>query len=72
MKITTFAECMDVFDWFDDDLYEYMYHIWISKLDADKRIARTLPHLVEHATRLIQTHIGTEAAYPTELLNQPA
>ena len=40
MKPTTFEDCMDVFDWFDDALYEYLNHIWLSKLDADARIAR--------------------------------
>ena len=72
MKPTTFAQCMDVFDWFDDDLYEYLYHIWVSKLDAQARIARALPSLIQHAAALIAAHAGTDEAYPVEFLNQPA
>ena len=72
MKPTTFAQCMDVFDWYDEPLYEYLYHIWVSKLDAKARIAHALPSLIEHATELIAAHAGTEEAYPVEFLNQPA
>ena len=72
MKPTTFAQCMDVFDWFDDDLYDFMYHNWVAKLDAKERIARVLPRLIEHAAELIAAHAGTEEAYPEEFLNQPA
>jgi len=72
MKPTTFEDCMDVFDWFDDALYEYLNHIWLSKLDADARIARALPRIIDHAAELIAAHAGTEVAYPVKLLNQPA
>lgn len=72
MKPTTFAECMDVFDWFDDALYEYLNHIWLSKLDADARIARALPKIIDRAAELIAAHEGTEVAYPVGHLNQPA
>ena len=72
MKPTTFEECMDVFDWFDDALYEYLNHIWLSKLDADARIARALPRIIDRAAELIAAHEGTEVAYPVKLLNQPA
>ena len=72
MKPTTFAECMDVFDWFDDDLYEYLTHIYLAKLDADTRIARALPALIDHAAALIAAHADTEEAYPIEYLAQPA
>ena len=72
MKPTTFEECMDVFDWFVDVLYEYLNHIWLSKLDAAARIARALPRIIDHAAELIDAHAGTEVAYPAKLLNQPA
>ena len=72
MKPTTFEDCMDVFDWFDDALYEYLNHIWLSKLDADARIARALPRIIDRAAELIAAHEGTELAYPVKLLNQPA
>lgn len=64
MKPTTFSECMDIFDWFDDDLYDYLTHIWLAKLDASSRITRVLPCLIEHAEALVTAHVGTEAAYP--------
>ena len=68
----TFAECMDVFDWFDSPMHDYLYHIWISKCDADTRIAQALPFIIEEAVQLIINHRGSEEAYPEELLNQPA
>jgi hypothetical protein len=72
VKPTTFAQCMDVFDWFDDPAYEYLYHIWVSKLDAKARIAHALPNLLQQTAPLIVAHAGQEGAYPVELLNQPA
>ena len=36
MKTHTLAECMDVFDWFDDPTYEYIHHILLAKLDGEK------------------------------------
>lgn len=69
---TTFADCMDVFDWFDDPMYEYLYDIWVSKSDAEARIARALPLLIEEAVSLILRHRGSESAYPEQLLNQSA
>ena len=70
MKPTTFAQCMDVFDWFDDDLYEYLYHLCVSKLDAKARIARALSGLIQHAAELIAAHEGADEAYPVEFLNR--
>ena len=68
----TFADCMDVFDWFDSPMHDYLYHIWISKCDADARIAQALPFIIEEAVQLIINHRGSEEAYPEELLNLPA
>ena len=72
MKTHTLAECMDVFDWFDDPTYEYIHHILLAKLDGEARVARALRILCEQADELIASHRGTESAYPEELLNQPA
>lgn len=72
MKPTTLSHCMDIFDWFDDPLYEYISHVLISKMDGDARVLRALTHLISHAEELIAAHEGTETAYPTELWNQPA
>lgn len=72
MKPATFAECMDIFDWFDDPAYEYLNHIWLSKMDAEVRIARALPAIIQHAATLLAEHAALEDAYPHELLNQPA
>jgi hypothetical protein len=68
----TFAECMDVLDWFDDSLYDYLYHIWVSKSDGNARIERVLPNIIDHAADLVAAHADTEIAYPVELLNQTA
>ena len=72
MKIHTLAECMDIFDWFDDPTYEYIHHILLAKIDGDARVAQALGALCEQAEKLIVHHRGTESAYPVELLNQPA
>jgi len=72
MKITTLSQCMDILDWFDDPLYEYLNHILLSKLDGEARVARALPDLIDHAEALLRSHAGTEAAYPAEFLNLPA
>ena len=73
MKRTLSLEtCMDIFDWFDDDTNEYINHILLSKLDGEQRVRRTLPELRRRAAWLVRIHEGTKAAYPTELLNQPA
>jgi len=72
MNITTFAQCMDVFDWYDDSLYDCLTHIMLAKLDGDERIQRTLPDLIQYANDLISAHKHTDAAYPMELLHQPA
>ena len=72
MKPTTFAECMDVFDWFDAPEYEYLTHIMLTKLDAEARITRALPGIIEEAAALIAAHADTEEAYPTEYLTQSA
>lgn len=72
MKPTTLAHCLDILDWFDDPLYEYIHHILIAKLDGEARIHRAFPHLADHAGQLIAAHIGTEIAYPDVLWNQPA
>jgi hypothetical protein len=72
MKTHTLAECMDIFDWFDDPTYEYIQHILLAKLDGEARVARALRMLCEQADELIASHREKEEAYPEELLNQPA
>lgn len=72
MKLTTLAQCMDIFDWFDDPYYEYIHHILLSKSNAGERIARALQSIIDHATKLLDAHRSTEDAYPEELANQPA
>ena len=72
MKIHTLAQCMDIFEWFDDPTYEYIHHVLLTKLGGDARVAQALDILCEQAEKLIADHRGTESAYPEELLNQPA
>ena len=68
----TLDECMDVLDWFDAPEFEYLNHIWLTKIDAEERLAWALPEIRKNARRLLDINRGTEAAYPMELLNQPA
>ena len=72
MKPTTFAECMDVFDWFDVLNYDYLTHIMLAKLDAEAPHRRALPAIIKDAANLIAIHAGTEEAYPIDYLTQPA
>ena len=64
--------CMDIFDWFDANTFEYINHILLCKVDGEERVKWALPELRKHARWLLKLHRGTEAAYPEELLNQPA
>jgi hypothetical protein len=64
--------CMDIFDWFDDNTFEYINHILLCKIDGEERVKRALPALRKHARWLLNLHSGTEHAYPEQFLNQPA
>jgi hypothetical protein len=64
--------CMDIFDWFDDNTFEYINHILLCKVDGEERVKRALPALRKHARWLLNLHSGTEHAYPEQFLNQPA
>ena len=59
-------ECMDILDWFDDPQYDYIHHIYISKVDAPARLKRALPALRGYCMDLIIGHIGLENAYPLD------
>lgn len=65
MDPTTFAQCMDVFDWFDDPLFSYLNHVLLAKLDGEARIMKALPELITWAKELVKAHAGTDNAYPT-------
>ena len=58
------ATCMDIFDWFDADEFDYINHIMISKLDGDERVRRALPEICKRAQWLVMIHRGCENAYP--------
>ncbi len=64
MKHMSFEICMDIFDWFDDGMYDYIHHILLSKLDGERRIERALPHLQAYAQELVERCRHTERAYP--------
>ena len=72
MKHMTLETCMDILDWFDDETYEYISHILLSKIDGRARVARVLPELRKRAQWLVSIHEGTEGAYPAKLLNRTA
>lgn len=64
MKHMNIETLMDILDWFDDDLYDYINHILLCKLDGEERIRRAMPSLRKHARALVIAHRGTESAYP--------
>lgn len=68
----TIEEIMDILDWFDDSLYDYLAHSMLSKLDAEARIERALPSLRRYAQELLNQHRGTEIEYPEYAQRIPA
>ena len=68
----TIEEIMDILDWFDDSLYDYLAHIMLTKLDAEERIERALPELRRHAQELLNLHRGTATEYPGDARQIPA
>ena len=40
MKHMNIETLIDILDWFDDGLYDYLNHILLSKLDGEARIRR--------------------------------
>ena|SRR5699024_2833466 len=72
MKRMNIETLMDILDWFDDGLYDYLNHILLTKLDGEMRIRRAMPELRKYACSLVTAHRGTDCAYPEGLLNPPA
>ena len=56
--------CMDIFDWFGTEDFEYLHHILLSKLDGDRRVSRAMPEIRRRARELVRMHRGCEDAYP--------
>ncbi|MGX8706007.1 MAG: hypothetical protein ACSW8J_05475 [bacterium] len=56
--------CLDILDWFNDPDFEYINHIFVSKLDGEERIRRALPLISKHCVELIRAYANTPAAYP--------
>ena len=64
MKHMNIETLMDILDWFDDGLYDYLIHILLTKLDGKARIRRAMPELRKYARSLVAAHRGTDRAYP--------
>ena len=45
MKRMNLEALMDILDWFDDGLYDYIDHILLTKVDGAERVRRTMPQL---------------------------
>lgn len=56
--------CMDIFDWFDDNTFEYINHILLCKVDGEERVKRALPELRKHARWLLKLHRGYGSCLP--------
>ena len=72
MKRMNIETLMDILDWFDDGLYDYLNHILLTKRDGEARIRRAMPELRKYARSLVAAPRGTDCAYPEGLLNPPA
>lgn len=64
MKRMNLEALMDILDWFDDGLYDYIDHILLTKVDGAERVRQTMPQLRKYARELVAAHRGTENAYP--------
>ena len=65
--------CLDIFDFFGAEEYEYFTHILYAKSDGTARLLNALPWLQSRAMGLVEKHRGSEDAYPEWLLeNEPA
>ena len=49
MKRMNLEALMDILDWFDDGLYDYIDHILLTKVDGAERVRRTMPQLRKYA-----------------------
>jgi hypothetical protein len=58
------AICLNILDWFDDPLLDYINHIALKKVDAMERFYRALPTLTEHCRNLVAQAAQTDRAYP--------
>ena len=72
MKRMNIETLMDILDWFDDGLYDYLDHILLTKPDGKVRIRRAMPELRKYARTLVAAYRGTDRAYPEGLPNLPA
>lgn len=54
--LQTFDDCQAVFIRYAPANWAFLNHIWYSKSDADERIARALPDLIEEATALLNQY----------------
>lgn len=65
--------CMDIFDFFNAEEYEFFTQIALSKSDGTARLLNALDWIRERAAQLVLEHRDTEDAYPERLLlNRPA
>ena len=62
MKHMNIETLMDILDWFDDGLYDYLDHILLTKPDGEARIRRAMPELRKYARSLVAAHRGTDRA----------
>ena len=60
----SFEICMDILDWFDDELLDFISHILLSKSDGVRRVRCALPALRAYARQLVNLHRDTPNAYP--------
>ena len=63
MKRMSFETLMDILDWFDDGLYDYLNHILLTRLDGEARIRRAMPEMRKYARALAEVAKIEEALY---------
>ena len=59
----SFETCMDILDWFNDDIHDYITHILLARLDGEERIRRAMPTISEYCLKLIAAHNTHDNAY---------
>ena len=66
MKHMDIDTLLDILDWFDDSLYDYIQHILLTKLDGEARVRRAMPSLRRHARALVAAHRGHGQRLPRD------
>ena len=70
MKRMNLEALMDILDWYDDGLYDYIDHILLTKVDGAERVRRTMPQLRKYTQESWSRHTGARKTPPLKASEQ--